>query len=100
MANFETLQIKRGTTAEWASANPILASGELGVDLTTFSLKSGNGTAPWSVLPAIGDQHLIGVASGNRPLTPTSGLMILDTTLNHPIFFDGTDWKDFSGSIT
>ena len=45
------IQIRRGTAAQWTSANPVLAIGELGVETDTNQLKIGNGTAVWSALP-------------------------------------------------
>lgn len=50
----DLIRIRRGTSAEWASANPVLRSGEPGIDLTTDTLKIGDGTTAWSSLPAIG----------------------------------------------
>ena len=37
------IQIRRGTAAEWTAADPILAEGELGVELDTDKFKIGNG---------------------------------------------------------
>ena len=45
--------LRRGTSAEWSSANPILQVGELGIDLTLNKLKAGNGTSLWTSLPYI-----------------------------------------------
>ena len=50
MANIH-LQFRRGTAAEWTSANPILASGEFGVETDTNMYKIGNGVKPWTTLP-------------------------------------------------
>lgn len=49
--NVECLQVKRGTSARWASLNPILKAGEVGFDTTTGIFKIGNGTSTWSNLP-------------------------------------------------
>ena len=50
MANFVQFQFRRGSAAEWAAANPILAEGELGVELDTNLHKIGNGITRWSDL--------------------------------------------------
>lgn len=42
--------LRRGTAAQWASANPILGSGELGVETDTLKFKIGNGTSTWTQL--------------------------------------------------
>jgi Major tropism determinant N-terminal domain len=48
-----TGQFRRGTTAQWSSANPILADGELGIERTidgsTFT-KIGDGNTHWNSL--------------------------------------------------
>jgi hypothetical protein len=45
------LQFRRGTTAEWAAANPVLALGEPGVDLTNGDFKVGDGSTAWNSMP-------------------------------------------------
>ena len=44
------IQIRRGTAAEWVTANPVLAQGELGVELDTLKFKVGNGITAWNSL--------------------------------------------------
>jgi hypothetical protein len=46
-----TIKLRRGTTDEWATANPVLAQGEPGYDLEAAVLKIGDGTSAWSDLP-------------------------------------------------
>jgi len=41
---------RRDTSANWASANPVLQSGEIGFDTTTNQFKIGDGTTAWSSL--------------------------------------------------
>jgi len=51
MANELTrMQQRRGTEAQWNDADPILASGEVGVNLTNGFLKIGDGFSKWSEL--------------------------------------------------
>jgi hypothetical protein len=45
------IQIRRGTTAEWAASTVVLASGEPGFNTTLERMKIGNGTDLWDVLP-------------------------------------------------
>lgn len=44
------LQLRRGTTAEWSAENPVLAEGEIGVDLTEGKGKIGDGSTAWNSL--------------------------------------------------
>lgn len=53
MTTVERIQLRRGTTAEWTESNPVLAFGEIGIEITTASkvkFKIGNGTSVWSTL--------------------------------------------------
>lgn len=45
-----TIQVRRGTAAQWASAATVLASGELGLDTTNNILKLGDGSTAWASL--------------------------------------------------
>ena len=44
------IQMRRGTTSEWNSANPILNEGEIGYNSTLTSFKIGDGESLWSEL--------------------------------------------------
>ena len=46
----DKIQIRRDTAANWTSANPVLAQGELALETDTKKIKAGNGTAAWSAL--------------------------------------------------
>ena len=46
----QQIQLRNDITANWASANPVLARGEVGVDTTLGKFKIGNGTSTWSQL--------------------------------------------------
>lgn len=44
------IQLRRDTAANWSSANPTLAQGELGLNLDTNQIKIGNGLTAWNSL--------------------------------------------------
>ena len=44
------IKIRRDSAASWASNNPILAAGELGLDTTANQIKVGDGTTAWTAL--------------------------------------------------
>ena len=44
---------RRGTTAQWAAANPVLGDGEIGIDKTAGIIKVGNGTDSWAELDIV-----------------------------------------------
>ena len=45
------IKLKRDTSANWASINPVLAPGEPGYELDTAKLKIGDGTTAYNSLP-------------------------------------------------
>jgi hypothetical protein len=58
------IQVRRGTSSEWTSANPILAAGEMGVETNTNKFKFGNGSSTWTALSyAAADTAAIGEIS-------------------------------------
>lgn len=44
------IQLRRDTAANWTSANPTLAAGELGLETDTAKYKIGNGSTAWNSL--------------------------------------------------
>ncbi|AYR01835.1 tail fiber protein [Synechococcus phage S-P4] len=48
MAN--RIQLRRGGSAEWTNSNPVLAQGEIGLELNTGRFKIGDGVSNWSNL--------------------------------------------------
>lgn len=110
-----TIQLRRAAAASWASVNPILALGEVGLETDTRKLKVGDGTTLWNNLsyyiPAWDDiasrpSYLVagggnanGYATldsgGKVPLTQLpSSLMnylgVWDASTNSPTLVDGT----------
>ncbi len=78
-----TIQLRRGTAAEWALANPVLADGEPGVNTDDLSYKIGDGVTPWNSLSA---RELTGVFEGatfdsydasTEPSAPSAGNLII-----------------------
>lgn len=45
-----TLIMRHDTAANWASKNPVLAAGELGIETDTRKYKLGDGTSKYSAL--------------------------------------------------
>lgn len=49
-----TIRLRRDTAADWATANPILALGEPGLETDTTLIKYGDGVTRWNSLPYAG----------------------------------------------
>jgi hypothetical protein len=69
MAVNDLIIFRKGTSEQWNSANPILASGEPGYDLTNEILKIGDGISNWSGLPPVG----VGLNNLVEDLSPQLG---------------------------
>ncbi len=82
---YKTLQLRRDTFANWASNNPLLAAGEVGLETDTGGMKAGNGSANWLSLPYIVDRGLATYPWQSRiistlntpPLGPAAGARYL-----------------------
>lgn len=48
---FRTIQLQRDTSANWTSANTLLAEGELGLEMDTKKAKMGDWITSWNSLP-------------------------------------------------
>lgn len=54
MPRNNNILIRRGTSTDWVTTNPVLASGEPGFDTTNGILKIGNNSVAWTGLPVVG----------------------------------------------
>ena len=78
---YETIQVRRDTGANWATINPVLAQGEPGFETDTGKLKIGDGSTAWNSL-----SYLVGSAGGGSgnvtgPASAIAGdLAALDAT--------------------
>ena len=75
------IQIRRGTSTEWAAANPTLADGELAVETDTKQLKIGDGSTAYNSLAY--------VATGNMDVASSD----LDDLA------DGTTYKRVTAAV-
>jgi hypothetical protein len=46
------IQLRRDTAANWASSNPTLRAGEIGIETDTLKFKVGTGSTPWNSITA------------------------------------------------
>lgn len=78
MAVVTQIQVRRGTAAQWTSANPTLAAGEWGLETDTLKTKIGNGSTAWNSLAyatgsvAIGNVTGLGSGVATFLATPSS----------------------------
>jgi hypothetical protein len=97
------IQIRNGTAAQWTSANPTLAVGEMGAETDTGKFKIGTGSTAWNSLAyaAVGTvtsvaQSFTGgiVSVGGSPISTfgTLALTVAGTSGGVPYFSSGTTW--------
>lgn len=54
MPRLAQIQVRRDTAANWASVNPVLSAGEIGLETDTLKIKAGDGTTAWASLAYVG----------------------------------------------
>ena len=77
------MQQRRGTASQWASANPVLAAGEIGFEIDENKFKVGDGINQWLDLPYFLDETTLGGSLDDYiPLTQkgaANGVATLDS---------------------
>ena len=68
------LQFRRDTSSNWSSNNPVLASGELGIETNTQQFKLGDGTTAWNSLPYGGMYGPTGATGATGTQGPTGNV--------------------------
>lgn len=83
MAVVTQIQVRRGTAAQWTSANPTLAAGEWGYETDTGKAKLGNGSTAWSSLSYFGGTGTVTSVTAGTGLSggtiTGSGTIAIDT---------------------
>ena len=102
------IQVRRGTTSEWNSADPVLNEGEIGYNSTLASFKIGDGTSLWSELDyyesaASITPNEIGAISSTEK-NAADGVAILDANKNVvtalSVVFEGATENEFETLLT
>jgi hypothetical protein len=73
------IQVRRGTAAEWAAANPVLAEGEMSYETDTGFTKLGDGATEYADLPAYAtyDQMVAAMAEIDETLDEAEAQVVL-----------------------
>lgn len=85
MAVVTQIQVRRGTAAQWTSANPTLAAGEWGFESDTNKVKIGDGTTAWNSLSYQGNAGTVTSITAGTGLSggtiTSSGTIAIDSTV-------------------
>lgn len=96
----QRIQHRRGTAAQWTSANPTLAMGEWGYETDTGRVKIGDASTPWTLLPFAVDS---GVEVQADPLRQFSSALAKASTAPVTVVVVGDslseDWQWVDGSV-
>jgi hypothetical protein len=93
------IQLRRDTSANWTSANPVLAAGEAGFDTTENKIKIGDGTSSWNSLDyASGGSGSITV-SETAPTEPAEGDLWFNSTNALTYIYYDSFWVDLAPAI-
>jgi hypothetical protein len=92
------MKFRRGTAAQWTSANPTLATGEPGFETDTNKLKFGDGTTAWTGLTYVSGGASV-TTSETAPSSPTANMVWFNSTeATAYIYYDST-WVPLSVGI-
>ena len=104
------IQIRRDTAANWTSANPTLAQGELGLETDTLKLKAGDGSTAWTSASYLidtgdyitstfsGDVAITGSLAGDNIKLDGNAISSTDTNGNIQLFPNGTGYTELYGN--
>jgi hypothetical protein len=92
------IQVRRGTTSQWNTANPTLEEGEIGYNTTLGQMKIGDGTSVWADLDYIVNSASLDTSLGSyipdSEKSAVNGVAELDASKNilapAGIIFEGT----------
>lgn len=95
--SFGQFQFRRGTAATWTSANPTLASGEMGLETDTAKFKIGTGSTAWNSLAYGG---LVGPTGPGVPTGGTAGQYLRkSSSTDYATAFAGVDVSEVASAV-
>ena len=53
------IQLRNDTAANWATLNPVMLKGEIGIEIDTRKIKIGDGIASWENLKYVSDDIVL-----------------------------------------
>jgi hypothetical protein len=72
MAQLTNIRVRRDSASNWTTTNPVLGSGEFGLETGTNLLKIGDGAKTWTTLPYLTNTQAIRKASDTPRASTTA----------------------------
>ena len=91
----DRIRLRRDTSSDWSFYNPVLSSGEPGVELDTNRIKVGNGITVWNDLP-----YLLGNISGLELLIGDGSFTAIQWDISERLNFRGSGDTEISFNDT
>lgn len=91
-----TIKHRRATKAQWASSNPVLAAGEIGLEVDTNKFKFGNGVSNWSEQPYFVDERSLDGEDGSAEESK-AGRELVAASRKSQFSWSGQNWVDVEG---
>jgi hypothetical protein len=88
------IQVRRGTAAQWVTADPELESGEIGFETDTGKFKIGDGATDWVALKYAGSGGA--VISATAPTSPDQGALWYNSTTGITSIYVSSSWVELS----
>lgn len=74
------IQLRRDTSVNWGTVNPVLASGEVGFETNTDRLKVGDGTTAWNSLDYVANDSIQTIAVAGSVRAKVNAVICSGTT--------------------
>ena len=90
-----SVQIRRGTKAEWDAANPQLLDGEIGFETNTYRIKIGRRNDNGELIFWEDLLYQSPFSGKQKPVYPQAGDFWIDDSVptKELYYFDGDDWS-------
>lgn len=92
------IQFRRGTAAQWVTANPTLSTGEVGFETDTGKFKIGAGSANWLTLKYAGGGGI--EVSETAPEDPDEGALWFNSSNAITYIYYDSYWIELTPAIT
>jgi hypothetical protein len=93
------IKLRRDSSANWETANPVLSAGEPGLDIDTNQLKLGDGVTEWIDLPYTSGAGGRVEVSATAPEDAEEGTIWYDSTIGVPFIYYDNFWVELAPAI-